>query len=61
MAQTYIPRALLQVFPLSQEMALPPLCLSLKPAGLVGLDARLGSVGVIPRAMGTGNLDEEGP
>lgn len=61
MAQTFVPRALLQVFPLPQEMALSPLCMSLRPAGVVGLEARLGSVGIIPRAMGTGRLDEEGP
>lgn len=41
-------------------MALPTLCLSLRPAGVVGLYARLGNVGVIPRAMDTGHLDDEG-
>lgn len=28
---------------------------------MLRLDDRLGSVGVIPRAMGTGHLDDEGP
>lgn len=60
MGQTYIPWAPFQVSPLPQEVELPSLCLSLRPAGVVGLDARLGNVGVIPRAMETGHLDDEG-
>lgn len=43
------------MFPHSSKGWHCPLCLSLRPVEAVGLDARLGSVGIIPRAMGTGH------